>query len=233
MIRLQPDHIWAHCNLGHTLKSQGKFSEALAELRLGHELGSKQPDWRSPSAQWVREAEQAVALAARLPAVLKGDDAPKDTAEGLAFAQLCYDAGRYSAATRFHAEALKADPKLADDRQTSHRYNAACNAALAGCGRGKDNPPPDQATRAGLRSQARDWLKAELAAWSKLIESGPPQERPVIVQTLQHWKADSDLAGIRDEGELKKLPEDEQRAWRALWSEVEALLAKARAGTSP
>jgi hypothetical protein len=52
-------------------------------------------------------------------------------------------------------------------------------------------------------------------------------------QKLQHWKADTDLAGIRDESELNKLPEGEQTACRALWSEVEALLAKARTGTSP
>jgi hypothetical protein len=146
---------------------------------------------------------------------------------------LCYDTGRHSAATRLFAEALKADRKLADDRRAQHRYAAACAAALAGCGQGQDDPPPGEAARAGLRTQARDWLKAELAAWSKLIESGPPQARPVIVQTLQHWKADSELAGIRAESELEKLPEGDQTACRALWSEVEALLAKARTGTSP
>jgi tetratricopeptide (TPR) repeat protein len=232
-IRLRPDDAKAHCNLGHILKRQGKFEEALGELRSGHELGSKRPDWRYPSAQWVRDAEQAVALAPRLPAVLKGDDTPKDADEGLALAQLCYDTGRYSAATRFFAEALKADLKLAEDRQTWHRYNAACAAALAGCGRDRDDPPPDEAARARLRRQAREWLKAERAAWAKQLESGPPQARPVIVQTLQHWKADSDLAGIRDETELKKLPEDEQRACRADWAEVDALLARARIGTSP
>jgi serine/threonine-protein kinase len=232
-IRIKPDLAEAHCNLGQILKQQGKFAEALAELRSGHELGSKRPDWRFPSAQWVRDAEQAVALAARLPAVLKGDDAPKDAVEGLAFAKLCYDTGCHSAAAGLFAEILKADRKLAEDRQAQHRYNSACAAALAGCGQGKDDPPPDEAARAGLRTQARDWLRAELAAWSKSIESGPPQARPVIVQTLQHWKADSDLAGIRDESELKKLPEGEQTACRALWSEVEALLAKAQTGTSP
>ena len=146
---------------------------------------------------------------------------------------MCYDTGRHSAATRLYSEALKADRKLVEDRQAQHRYNAACAAALAGCGQGKDDPPPDEAARARLRTQARDWLKAELAAWSKSIESGPPQARPVIVQNLQNWKADSDLAGIRDESELKKLPKDEQTACRALWSEVEALLTKARTGTSP
>jgi hypothetical protein len=51
-------------------------------------------------------------------------------------------------------------------------------------------------------------------------------------QTLQHWKADADLAGIRDEPAVKALPADEQRACRALWAEVDELLAQARAGTA-
>jgi hypothetical protein len=54
-----------------------------------------------------------------------------------------------------------------------------------------------------------------------------------VSQTLRHWKVDSDLAGIRDETALKALSEDEQKACRALWAEVDALLAKVRAGTAP
>ena len=96
------------------------------------------------------------ALAARLPALLKGEDHPKDAAERLALAQMCYDTKRHAAAARFWAEALAADPKLGDDRQAGHRYNAACAAALAGAGQGKDDPPPDdaaagQAARPGPR----------------------------------------------------------------------------------
>ncbi len=79
------------------------------------------------------------------------------------------------------------------------------------------------------RKQAIDWLEADLTAWSKILESGSPQVRQSITQTLQHWKAESDLAGIRDEPALGKLPEAEQKACRALWAEVEALLAKAKA----
>jgi hypothetical protein len=52
-------------------------------------------------------------------------------------------------------------------------------------------------------------------------------------QTLQRWKADPDLAGIREEPALARLPADEQKACRALWSAVDALLAKARDQPSP
>ena len=33
----------------------------------GHELGSKRPDWRYPSAQWVAQAERMLALAEAAP----------------------------------------------------------------------------------------------------------------------------------------------------------------------
>jgi len=111
--------------------------------------------------------------------------------------------------------------------QAQNRYNAACAAALAGSGQGKDDPPLDNAAKARCCKQAIDWLKADLAAWSKVSESGPSQARQSIPQTLQHWKADSDLAGIRDEAALARLPEDEQKACRALWAELDALLKRA------
>ena len=44
-----------------------------------------------------------------------------------------------------------------------------------------------------------DWLKGELTAWGKLMESSPPETRPLIVKTLSHWRQDKPpLAGIRD-----------------------------------
>jgi len=127
-----------------------------------------------------------VALDARLSAILHGDQAPKGQAERLRLAQRAYDKALHVAAARLWGEALATDPKLGDDRQAQHRYNAACAAALAGCGKGSDGPLPDDVARAKLRRQALDWLKAELVLWSKLVESGPPQAKPFIAQTLKH-----------------------------------------------
>ena len=60
-----------------------------------------------------------------------------------------------------------------------------------------------------------------------MLDAGGPQARPVVQQTLQHWQADTDLAGVRDADALAKLPEAERGAWRALWAEVDALLEAA------
>lgn len=157
-----------------------------------------------------------------------GAEKPRDNAERLAFARTAYDLKLFAAATRLWSEALASDPKLGDERQQEPlRYLAACAAAMAGAGRGKDVPPPDDAARTRLRSQALDWLKAELSAWTKLLESGPPQARPAIVQNLQHWKQDTDLAGIRDVEALAMLPAEEAKAWRSLWADVDTILKRA------
>ncbi len=226
-IRLKPDLVVAHCNLGQILRSQRDYAGSLAEIRKGHELGSKQPGWHYPTAQWLQEAERLAALAARLPALLRGDDQPRDNAERLSLAQMCYDSKRHAAAAGLWTEALKTDPRLADDRQTQLRYNAACAAALAAAGAGKDEPPPDDAARAKLRSQALGWLKGEVVSWAKTLDGAPAQMKANIAPTLKHWKTDSDLAGIRDPEALAKLPDPERKLWQALWVDVEALLKRA------
>src|SRR5262249_30063659 len=139
------------------------------------------------------------ALDARLAAVRAGA-APGDNAERLALAQRAYDTRRYATAAGLWAAALDSDSKLAEDRQAQHRYNAACAAALAATGRGQDEPAPDAATKTGLRQQALGWLKGELAAWESQQEKGPAQARAIVAQTLQHWRQDPDLAGVRDPG---------------------------------
>src|SRR5262249_20125949 len=152
---------------------------------------------------------------------------PKDTAEGLALVAVCQAKKLHTAAPRLYADAFAADPKLADDRRAPHRYNAARLAALAAAGQGADAAKLDAALKAKLRGQALDWLKAELAALRKLLDSGPPPARAFIVRALNHWRKDTDLAGLRDKQALAKLPADEQKACTQLWADVAALLKKA------
>jgi hypothetical protein len=73
---------------------------------------------------------------------------------------------------------------------------------------------------------------ADLVAWSQLRQTGPPKARESIAKTLQHWKANPDLAGLGEPGSAEKHPKDEQNACRALWNEVDALLTKT-AGAKP
>jgi tetratricopeptide (TPR) repeat protein len=176
----------------------------------------------------LRETDPAMAaFDARLKAIVKGEQRPKDVAELLQLAQRAYELTRHAAAARFWQDALELDPRLVDDRQAWHRYNAARAAALAGCGQGKDDPPPSDDQKTKLRRLAFDWLTAELGAWTKLLATAKKEQRGGIKETLQHWQQDTDLAGIRDDTELAKLPEAERVAFRKLWADVDVLLKKA------
>ncbi|HZW33338.1 MAG TPA: tetratricopeptide repeat protein, partial [Isosphaeraceae bacterium] len=227
-LRLHPHFPTAHCNLGLVLQREGRFAEALSELKCGHELGTKDPRWPYPSAQWVRQAQRLVELDQKLPSLLSGRAKPGDVAETCDLALVCSGKKLHGASARLWAEALRAQPKLAEDPKAGHRYHAACAATLAGSGQGKDDPPLDDATKTRWRKQAIDWLKADLRAWSQLRDTGPRQARPLIIKTLQSWKADPDLASLRDPAALAKLPREEQDACRALWTEVDTLLARFR-----
>jgi serine/threonine-protein kinase len=222
-ILLAPESPEAYCNLGLMLGGQGHYDEAVEVLRKAHELGRRRPNWRHPTAEWLARAERMAALAGRLPRIPQGEEPVRDGAERLLVAKICQDTGRHAAAARFFGEVLDADPALAADLRAGHRYNAACSAALAGCGQGKDDPPPDADARARLRARALDWLKADLDSWEHIAASAEGPARVSIIGMLNHWMDDADLAGVRNDGALGRLPREEQETWRALWARVAAL----------
>ena len=76
--------------------------------------------------------------------------------------------------------------------------------------------------------RALEWLRVELTAWSKVPDPAAPQARQAVQQTLAHWKTDTDLAGIRDDAELARLPEAERAACKRLWKDVDGVLARVR-----
>jgi hypothetical protein len=200
----------------------------LASVRDENMLGKlpqdEREEWRK---LWEEVATQLARLDDRLPAILDGKDQPRDARECLGFAFLCHKhRQRHAAAVRFCVEAFDAQPALAEDLQAGHRYNAACAAALAGCGQGKDAPPGDE-QRARLRRRALRWLRADLAAWAKLADKGPPAGRAAAQRTLAHWQKNPDLAGLRDKDALDELPAGERDACRKLWANVADLLRQA------
>jgi serine/threonine-protein kinase len=235
-LRLKGDLADAHCSLGDALLRQGHFQQAVQELRLGRELGSRNPQWPSAalSALRLRDAEHLANLDTRLPALLEGKEQPKHTAERVDLARLCQEHKKlYAAAARWFGEAFAAQPTLVDDPKAGHRYNAACAAALAGCGEGKDAEHLDDKKRADLRRQALDWLRADLTTWSRILARDGAKARPVVVEKLQHWLVDPDFARVRGETALAALPEKERPAWQQLWADVANLLAQAQAHAPP
>jgi eukaryotic-like serine/threonine-protein kinase len=236
-IKLQPDLAEAHCNLGHLLRRRGEFAEALRWFRSGHELGSKIPKdggmrrkgWHYPSERWVKDCEVLVEEDKKLADALKGDVKNRDANELVELAAFCMVHKRLSvAAAKLYAEVLEADRKLSAELRAGHLYNAARAAALAGAGQGLDAAKLNDNERARWRRQALDWLRAALAVWTKRAEAGTPAVCAAIYKGMQHWQMEPDLAGIREETALAKLPEAERDRCRKLWADVEALQTKVK-----
>jgi serine/threonine-protein kinase len=227
-IRLKPDLPQAHCDLGLALVHQGRFGEALQSLRRGHALGSARPGWPYPSAASVRHCQRLVELDQMLPAVLSGSVEPSSPQERLELASLCQLPCKrlHATAARFAADAFRADPKRAGDLQQQYRYNAARSAALAAAGQADDaRVLPDRVVQK-LRTQAYLWLRADLALYTRLAGQGDARLKEVVRQRLAHWRADTDLASVRDKPGLARLDADERHQWQRLWQEVDALLLK-------
>jgi tetratricopeptide (TPR) repeat protein len=226
-IRANPKYPEAHCNLGLLLATQGRFGEAIGFVRRGHELSAGVPGWRYPSAQWVKEIGEWAKVDARLAAILKGEEPPRDAERLAALARLCQVyKKRYADACRFYAAAFAVRPALADDPRAEHRYNAACVAALAAAGQGADAAVLEDKERARLRKQALSWLRADLDVWEKLVDGGKAADRQAAQGKMRHWQGDTDLSGVRHPWALLRLPAEERRQWQKLWADAAALRAR-------
>jgi serine/threonine-protein kinase len=180
--------------------------------------------------QWVwhvirREAEGLIFP--NTAAFLEGKYEPRDNTERLALLGVCRFKNRTVASARLYADAFAAEATLAEDRWTTHRYNAARAAAQAGCGRGEDARGLKEQERKRWRYQAREWLQADLRARVRDFDANPMEARDGIQKAMTRWRDDPDLACVHDAGELERLGPDERREWLALWGEVAAVLARA------
>jgi hypothetical protein len=133
---------------------------------------------------------------------------------------------RFAAAARWYAEAFMAHPHLLAGPSTSHSYHAACAAALAGCGQGRDADDLDEESRVGFRRQALDWLRAALEARRRLLGQEPWQVL-AVARDLQDWLWDTPFAGVRGPDALARLPAAERQEWQQLWTDIADTLARA------
>jgi tetratricopeptide (TPR) repeat protein len=191
-------------------------------------------DWRENQARdhnaWICHLLRSEAEAMLLPnlrAFLEGRYRPQDNDDRLALIGVCQFTNRMGAAARLYADAFAADAHLAEDLRSGHRYNAARAAALVGCGLCADGAKLDEAERTRWLRQARDWLRADLAAWAMTLDRGSPADRALVRETVAHWQADSDLAGLRESSAMADLPADERIECLALWQAVGNLLRRA------
>jgi tetratricopeptide (TPR) repeat protein len=225
-LAIKADLAEAHGGLGQALLKLGKFAEAeeanlhfVQLLPPGHAL-------KGYAQKQLQLSKYLRAMDEKLAEVLQGKIRPPTAGHYLVLARLCREYKQYYAtAARFYTEAFKAAPVLVN--QPPHRYLAARAAALAGTGTGKDVDKLDDADKAKLRQQALEWLKDELAHRPQ-FQGGTVKSIVAVAQTMLLWQSEPDLAGVRDEPALAKLPKAEQEAWHHFWADVAKQLKEAQ-----
>jgi hypothetical protein len=201
----RPSAAAAHFNLGEVFRktcATQKVLDLLPKDDLLRPLALSLPD----------QSDAWLALEVKLADVLAGKAQLKDNRERFGLLEVCRLHQRHAAA-HLYGDAFTVDAKLADDLNAAHSYNAACFAALAVAGRGTGSDKLGANERTRLRIQAFDWLRADLALWTKRLADGKSQDRQALLQALKHWQEDTDLIAIRDAKALAKLPADEREAF--------------------
>ncbi len=203
-------------------------SEAEKSLRGCLALHSANHPDRALTLKLLGQCRQLLDTDATLNEYLTGKVAPTDAATLVQMANLAQQPFRrlYCTAVALYCDAFTRQPWLA----RGHRYNAACAAALAGTAQGEETNSIDDTARAELRYCALSWLQEDLGALARHLGSVHAGTADHVHKTLLHWQKDADLAAVRDPDSLRKLPETEQVAWRNLWAQVDALLARTRPG---
>lgn len=76
---------------------------------------------------------------------------------------------------------------------------------------------------AALRQQASQWLKEDVALWSKRLSANRTLFRPGVHLVMGRLLSDPRFAAVREKTALAKLPDEERTAWERLWQQIESL----------
>ncbi len=246
-----PKFAGAQVNLGNMLLEKGDLDGAEANYRAAIVIDPeatgiyfnmglvydrrgdlpKAEDWYRkatvavPKKAYYREAlDSILRKRARLEELAAGRAKPTTPAEGIEFAELVCrpPQRRYVLATRFYGLAFAADPALAADLSSGHRYNAVCVALRAASGQDEELTEFGVEEWGYLTGLALKWLRADLALLASLAMD--PKRSQEARDRLTRWKGDPDLATVRDATWLAAIPPADRKAWEALWREVGAVL---------
>jgi serine/threonine-protein kinase len=224
--------------------------KTLADAVVSFDWSAAEADGRDVWICHILRREAEAMILPNLPASLRGECQPRDNHERIALLSVCQFEGLDAVAARLYEDAFSADPNLAEDLAaqclrragrrgekpagrledlgTECRYPAVRCAARAGCGLANDGASLGESERAHWRKQARDWLRADLALWDKMLSGDSPPARDFAEKMLARWQADPDLAGLREPGGLGALSADERADCVALWKEVGSVRARVR-----
>src|SRR5262249_20721763 len=111
-LRADKGHVDSRHNLAAALAMKNRWDQAKVEFRALIPLVKDDPKALAQAQTDLRRTQRLAALDARLPAVLRGEDQPKNAAECLDFTLLCRPPHReyYARAARFFDMAFALEP---------------------------------------------------------------------------------------------------------------------------
>ena len=223
-VALNPKFFQAHGLLAEALVLQGLYAEA--EAATQKELALLP---RGPAPQHIQkrlqDCRRLPELEKQLPLLL-ADKTSAQPGDLLFLAKLYHHHKKqHATASRLYELAFKAQPALANDLVQQTRYQAAVKRRAGRLRPCAETARLNDKEKATLRRQARAWLEADLALYAKMTKAG--KQVAQVVRRLQSWQQDTVLAAVREAKELTAYPQDEQKAWEKLWSDVAQLLKEA------
>lgn len=210
------------------LITSGRFDEAHAEAEL---YLASHPDGAPAHAEakaLEERCELVRALDASLPAIVDGSRAAQDGAECLAIADVFRAKQDHAAAARYFADAFARGSGTTAESERWRIFDAARCAMLAGELGDQATDAADLERRSASRALGRTWIREELTALEASLTGGAPGSRKFVLLCIAELRSDPTFSRLRDEIAVARLPEDERAEWRALWTDVDALSARAR-----
>jgi len=210
VIRVNPKLPAAYINLAFAYRMHGRLPEAVAAMRKAVEIAPNDATTR-PQLAFV---EKLLVTEHALPAVLAGTKQLPE-ADAFTYSQFCLMArpGKFALAFRLYAGL----PEL----KFPHAYNAACAAVLLAAGRDPSVSEVSLDEWYYLMGRALEWMAADLAQFKSQLADPNPQRQASAKANLRHHLADPDLAPVRDPGQIKLMPDPDERAkWERFWADL-------------
>lgn len=217
-LAISPDLVPAHGVMALVYRNMGDFENARLEFQKVLALTDETDPNRDFNLARLAECERFLSIVPRIPEFVAGTVRPVDATETLMLAETCRHRRQSSDAVRFYREAFADQPSLAENADRQYRFHAARTALLAAR---HETELGNETAASQFRSQAREWLLADVRAAKLLVAENPSQQLKARSR-LTSWKADPALSGVLDVV-VHTLPAAEHAPWREFWNEFDAL----------
>lgn len=212
-----PQSATAHKRLGMALVSSGQFGVAVPALRVALKLAPDDADIQNELAAFDKMQEAPANAPDR-----SSDSNQANSDQQYLAARLQYIRKAYLGAAESFEELNAKHSELSKPRVCLYRTFGAYACVQASSSRSGDCLRLSPVQRRQLRIQAVQYLREVLANYETQMQRGNASDSIVLIEKLEDWQVNLDLAPIREMAMLEKLPEAEQIELKAFWDEVGA-----------